>query len=285
MSVPGAASAALRRMSPPLAADDGVAAIQGRERAHGIQGAHQGREPLARAMQAGRGRRRASVRTAPPAGPRCCAGAPPDSPATGGRAVQPARARVREDLAQRRETGAAPGRPGAATCSARRAPGLTCAARPISQRNRSRCASIGAAGRAAAAAPRRAQGGEPFLAVGHDDFGGGGRRRRAHVRGEIGDREIDLVADAADDRDRRGDDRARQRFVVEGPQILERAAAAGQDQHVAFAPGGRPSAGRRRSPRRRPRPARAPDRSAPERRQSAAPARAGCRESRRRSAR
>ncbi len=47
------------------------------------------------------------------------------------------------------------------------------------------------------------------------------------------------MANAADDGYRRGDDRARQRLIVEGPQILERAAAARQNEHIALgAPAG-----------------------------------------------
>ena len=41
-------------------------------------------------------------------------------------------------------------------------------------------------------------------------------------------------ADRADNRDRRIRDRARQLFVIEGPQVLEGAAAAREYQHVAF---------------------------------------------------
>lgn len=63
-----------------------------------------------------------------------------------------------------------------------------------------------------------------------------GRRRRAHVGREIGDREIGLVADAADDRHVARRDRARERLVIERPQVLDRAAAAADDQHVDLAP-------------------------------------------------
>ncbi len=88
----------------------------------------------------------------------------------------------------------------------------------------------------AQALAQSAQGREPCFTIGHDDLRGRGRRRRAHVGDEIGDGEIDLVADAADDGDGRGGDGARHRLVVEGPQILERAAAAGQNEHVALGP-------------------------------------------------
>jgi hypothetical protein len=68
--------------------------------------------------------------------------------------------------------------------------------------------------------------------VGHEQFRGGRRRRRAQVGGEVGDREIDFVADRGDDGDRAGADRARDRFVVERPQVFERAAAPREQEHV-----------------------------------------------------
>ena len=49
MIVPGAASAASRRIAPFGRADDGVTALERRERAHGVQGAHQRQQALARA--------------------------------------------------------------------------------------------------------------------------------------------------------------------------------------------------------------------------------------------
>ena len=60
-------------------------------------------------------------------------------------------------------------------------------------------------------------------------------------------------------------DGARHALVVEGPQVLERAAAARQDQHVAVGARRRPDRAPRRLPRPRPRPAPAPGRSAPPR--------------------
>ena len=80
------------------------------------------------------------------------------------------------------------------------------------------------------------KGRQPLAGVGDDELGGGRGRRRTQVGGEIGDGEIDLVADAADDGNRGCDDGARQALVVERPQILERAAAAGEDEHVALGP-------------------------------------------------
>ena len=58
---------------------------------------------------------------------------------------------------------------------------------------------------------------------------------RAQVGDEVGDREVGLVAHAAHDGDRGGGDRARHHLLVEGPQVLEAAAAAADDQHVALA--------------------------------------------------
>ncbi|MCY1413761.1 hypothetical protein D9M71_291980 [compost metagenome] len=63
-------------------------------------------------------------------------------------------------------------------------------------------------------------------------FGGGGGRRRAHVGDEIADRHVGLVADRADDGRRAGGDGARHGFLVEAPEVFQRAAATGQDQRV-----------------------------------------------------
>jgi len=62
-----------------------------------------------------------------------------------------------------------------------------------------------------------------------------GRRRgcgRPQVGHEVGDGEIGFVPDAADHRHRAGGDGARQRLVVESPQVLDRAAAAHQQDEV-----------------------------------------------------
>src|SRR5207245_8712112 len=80
-----------------------------------------------------------------------------------------------------------------------------------------------------------AQGVDDGLLLPHDELGGGRRRRRAQVRHEVGDREVDLVADAGDHRGLRGDDRARDDLLVEGPEVLERAAAPADDDHVDVA--------------------------------------------------
>ena len=63
-----------------------------------------------------------------------------------------------------------------------------------------------------------------------------GRRGRAQVGRQVGQRDVAFMADAADHRDRRLDDGAHQRLVVEGPQVFERAAAAHQQQGVDLAP-------------------------------------------------
>ena len=60
------------------------------------------------------------------------------------------------------------------------------------------------------------------------------RRRRAHVRNEISDREVHLVADAAHNWNRAGVNGARDDFFMEGPQVFERSAAASQDENVAL---------------------------------------------------
>ena len=71
-----------------------------------------------------------------------------------------------------------------------------------------------------------------LVAPGDDDLGGVRRRRGAHVGDEVGDRRVDLVPDAGDDRHRRGGDGAGDGLLVERPQILERAAAARDDHDV-----------------------------------------------------
>ena len=72
------------------------------------------------------------------------------------------------------------------------------------------------------------------LAAGKDTLGDDFRRRagrgRAHVRHEIADGEINLVPDGRDDRNRRFKNRPRHGFFVERPQILQRTAAA-RDQN------------------------------------------------------
>ena len=67
---------------------------------------------------------------------------------------------------------------------------------------------------------------------GSDQLGGRRRRRGAQVGGEIGKGDVGLVADAAHHRHRRGTDRAHHALVVEGPEVLERAAASTDHEHV-----------------------------------------------------
>jgi hypothetical protein len=81
---------------------------------------------------------------------------------------------------------------------------------------------------------------EKLLLGDHGKLRRGGRGRRAAVRGEVGDREVGLVAYPDDDRNRACAQRARDRLLVEGPQVLDRAAAAHQQQHVAFGARARP---------------------------------------------
>src|ERR1051325_1648658 len=69
------------------------------------------------------------------------------------------------------------------------------------------------------------------LALGADhDLRGGRRRRRAQIGDEIRDREVALVPDAGDGRNRARGDRSGHDLLVERPEVLERASAAA-DQH------------------------------------------------------
>ena len=70
---------------------------------------------------------------------------------------------------------------------------------------------------------------DQFGADRHRQFGGGGRGRRAQVGGIVAQRRVGLVPDRGDQRDRAARDRAHDRFLVERPQILDRAAAARDD--------------------------------------------------------
>ena len=72
------------------------------------------------------------------------------------------------------------------------------------------------------------------MAVGTDQFRRAGRRGRTHVGDEIGEREIGFVSHAADDRNRAGFDGAHDRFFVKRPQVFNAAAAATDNQHIAF---------------------------------------------------
>src|SRR5579883_473242 len=61
-----------------------------------------------------------------------------------------------------------------------------------------------------------------------DDLGRGGRSRRAVIGDEVGDGEISLMANSGYNGHTRSRNRARNGFFIEGPQIFERAAAAGK---------------------------------------------------------
>ena len=73
--------------------------------------------------------------------------------------------------------------------------------------------------------------GDAVLGFG-DELGGGGGRGGAQVGDEVGDGEVGLMADGGDDGDLRGDDGAGDAFGVEGGEVFERAAAAGDDDDV-----------------------------------------------------
>ena len=60
-------------------------------------------------------------------------------------------------------------------------------------------------------------------------FGGGARGRLAAIGDKVGDGEVDLVSDARHHRERTGGDGAGENFLVESPEILDAAAAAGDD--------------------------------------------------------
>ena len=66
--------------------------------------------------------------------------------------------------------------------------------------------------------------------VRHRDHAGLGRRRGAGIGHKIGDGGVDLVADGADDGDLRGGDGPSDDLLVERPEVLQRAAAAANDQ-------------------------------------------------------
>ncbi len=72
-----------------------------------------------------------------------------------------------------------------------------------------------------------------FAGVGHGEFGGGAGSWGALVGGEVGDGEIDFVADGGDDWDRARGDGAGDGFLVEAPKVFERATTAADDEEVA----------------------------------------------------
>ncbi len=105
-----------------------------------------------------------------------------------------------------------------------------------------------------AARPRRPTPADDLAHLGpvrHDELGGGRRRRRPHVGGEVGQGHVGLVPDPGDDGPAVGDDRPHDGLLVERPQVVERAAAAGEDRHrrdvvgrAGCSAGGRPAASR-----------------------------------------
>ena len=89
---------------------------------------------------------------------------------------------------------------------------------------------------AAEAGVRAVEGGAELGEIRHDEAPGDRRRRGAHVGGEVDERRVLLVADRGDDRHGAGGDGAHEALVRERQQILEAAAAAGDDDHVGSAP-------------------------------------------------
>ncbi len=71
-----------------------------------------------------------------------------------------------------------------------------------------------------------------FLARPDDNFRSGGRSGSAQVGHKIGDGEIGFVSHAGDHRHSGSGNRAGDSFLVECPEVFERAAAAGEDHHV-----------------------------------------------------
>jgi hypothetical protein len=98
------------------------------------------------------------------------------------------------------------------------------------------------------------------------NFGGGRRGRSAAVGGMVDQRGVGLVADSGDQRDRAFGGGADHLLLVERPQILDRAAAASDDQKVGRGrlrqsrPSRRSRESRRRSSPRRPPPGPGPAR-------------------------
>ena len=162
--------------------------------------------------------------------------------ASRGRAAREQGTRARESHTRlfaaaraRSAAGAVRVRPGVARAAAGARPGCSCA-RARAPTAATHCRSDCRRRRIAVATCRctTRQCAQELGTIRHDPLRRTGRRRRPLVGNEIGDREIGFVADAADDRDRAGGDRARHAFVVERPQVFERAAAAREDQHVTL---------------------------------------------------
>src|ERR1043166_4872316 len=71
-----------------------------------------------------------------------------------------------------------------------------------------------------------------FDQYGHGQFCCGRRRGGTDIGHEIGDGEIDFVADGADDGDGAGEDCTGDHFFVECPEVFDRSAAAADDEQV-----------------------------------------------------
>jgi hypothetical protein len=74
------------------------------------------------------------------------------------------------------------------------------------------------------------QGRRELRSIRHDQLGSRGGRRGPDVRGEVGQRDVDLVANAADHRQGVGNDGPHDALVVERPEVLHRATTAGEDR-------------------------------------------------------
>ena len=80
--------------------------------------------------------------------------------------------------------------------------------------------------------PVSGRSGEQFGAHRHRQFGRSGRRGRPEVGREVDQRRVGLMADRRDQRDGGAGCRAHDRFLIEGPEVLQRTAAPCHDQHV-----------------------------------------------------
>ena len=76
------------------------------------------------------------------------------------------------------------------------------------------------------------QAGRKFFGRRSDQFGRFAGRQRANVGGQIGQRDVDFVADRRDDRNSRSRNRPHDRLLVERPQVFQTAAAARDDQAI-----------------------------------------------------
>ena len=71
-----------------------------------------------------------------------------------------------------------------------------------------------------------------LAAIGDADLAGLAGGQGAAVGGQVGEGHVDLVADGRDDRHAGAGDGPRHGLLVEGPEVLEAAAAAGDDDDV-----------------------------------------------------